>query len=74
MKAETKSTKAIVGAAIAIVGSGVTTAVALVTQDSPWFVPLTILSAMLTTAGTYAGVWATTNEPVEPERPQPYAN
>jgi hypothetical protein len=62
---KTTAAKAYVGAAIAIVGSGVTTAVALVTVGSGWFIGLTIASAMLTTAGTFAGVYATTNEPKE---------
>lgn len=61
---KTTAAKAYVGAGIAIVGSGVTTAVGLITQDSTWFVPLTILSAMLTTAGTFVGVYGTTNRPV----------
>ena len=63
MAEATKSSKALVGAAIAVAGSGVTTAVALVTEGTDLFIVLTILSAMLTTAGTYVGVWATTNEP-----------
>lgn len=59
---QTTAAKAWVGAAIAIFGSGVTTAVALTTQESPWFVPLVIVSAMLTTAGTFFGVYQTTNK------------
>ena len=60
-----KSTKAQVGAAIAVVGTGITTTIALISQDSPLFIPLTVLGAMLVTAGTYFGVYSTTNEPVE---------
>lgn len=60
---DTKATKALVGASIAIVGAGVTTAVALVTEGTGWFIGLTIASAMLTTAGTFFGVYQTTNKP-----------
>lgn len=71
----TKPTKAIVGACVAIIGTGFTSALAFAAPGSGVFVALTILSAMLTTAGVYLGVYQTTNDPVSPNADEgPFSN
>lgn len=65
MERKTKATKAQVGAAIAVVGTGITAALAFAAPGSALFAGLTIAGAMLTTAGVYFGVYQTTNAPLD---------
>lgn len=64
-----KPTKAVVGAVVATIGTGFTAALAFAAPGSTAFIVLTILSAMLTTAGVAFGVYQTTNAPVDDVEP-----
>jgi hypothetical protein len=58
----TKATKAVIGTVIAVIGSGITAALALTAPDSDVFIVLTIASAVLTSAGVATGVYFTKND------------